>query len=248
MPMRSQLSDEFAGGDAGEPAKRLFWSRVLAGIENRVVCAGEITIADHDTEQAIELLTKHDWLIVEKAMVEQQTDLHTTVVESRSVSANEAEAEAEPEPEPEPHITTGTQVLCRLEIKRIVSGALSSDIDQYCHDQIVVAFGHEGMRIYSLVLERRPPRAIALKRQTLDAESMVIDPEEDDVELEGLITRLSRTTIYAPRNREKQVWEDYRQRQGLPQIGIHAEQGTLSKARLIKSIMGSIVLLSSFAL
>jgi hypothetical protein len=69
MLMRNQLSDELAGGDAGEPAKRLLWSRVLAGVQNRVVCVGEVLVAAREAQQAKELPVRYDWEIISEAAV-----------------------------------------------------------------------------------------------------------------------------------------------------------------------------------
>ncbi len=110
------------------------------------------------------------------------------------------------------------------------------DHDLRCHDDLVVALGHEGIEISSLVLERLPPRAIALKRRVPDAASAARNLPSGQT-FSTSVSRVARASVFARRGLEESVWDDYCGRNHLPEAPLEPEKSSIGISHILKALL-----------
>jgi len=219
---KNTLSNALAGGDAGEPAKRLAWSRIVSGLENRVVCIAELVVEADAENEVKAVLRIQGWDL-----------FHSEKLNSDQVALYLPE-----------HEHLGSPRLLRLYAKRVIRVGSRTEIDLLCHDEIVVALGRQGQRILSLTVERRMPRAGALSRGIPKVARMVDAGGQPD----AVVFRMERTTIFASKGLEQGVWNEYRDRHGLPKVDIDDEKPhTITPARIAWMVILLLLLAVAFA-
>lgn len=219
---KNALSNALAGGDAGEPAKRLAWSRIVSGLENRVVCIAELVVQADAVNEVKAVLRIQGW-----------DPVYSEDLNSDQVSLYQPESEHRASPQRR-----------RLHARRIIRVGTRTEIDLLCHDEIVVALGRHGQRILSLAVERRMPRAVALSRGIPKVAKIVNAGGQPD----AVVFRMERTTIFASRGLEQDVWNEYRERHGLPEVDIDDDKPyTITTARIARMVILLLLLAGAFA-